>query len=51
MLKGICLTVPSDERMLETVQVFVESVGMAAGVVPDELTSMSIAVMNWSATE
>jgi serine/threonine-protein kinase RsbW len=45
VLKGICLTVPSDERMLETVQVFVESVGMAAGVVPDELTSMSIAVM------
>lgn len=45
MLKGIRLTVPSDERMLETVQVFVESVGMAGGVLPDELTSLSIAVM------
>lgn len=45
MLKGISLTVPSDERMLETVQVFVESVGMAAGVIPDDLTSLSIAVM------
>jgi anti-sigma regulatory factor (Ser/Thr protein kinase) len=45
VLKGIRLTVPSDERMLETVQVFVESVGMAGGVLPDELTSLSIAVM------
>ncbi len=45
MLKGICLTVPSDERILETIQVFVESLGAAVGVAEDELTDMSIAVM------
>jgi anti-sigma regulatory factor (Ser/Thr protein kinase) len=45
VLTGISLTVPSDERMLETVQVFVESVGLAGGVASDELTSLSIAVM------
>jgi anti-sigma regulatory factor (Ser/Thr protein kinase) len=45
LLKGILLRVPSDERLLETIQVFVEKVGLIAGVGKDEVTSLSIAVM------
>ncbi|HPF33375.1 MAG TPA: ATP-binding protein [Candidatus Sabulitectum sp.] len=45
MLKGVILTVPSDERLLETIQVFVEKIGLTAGVDEEEVTSLSIAVM------
>lgn len=45
MLKGVVLTVPSDERLLETIQVFVEKIGLTAGVDEEEVTSLSIAVM------
>jgi len=45
LLKGVILTVPSDERLLETIQVFVEKIGLTAGVDEEEVTSLSIAVM------
>ncbi len=45
MLKGITLTIPSDESLLETIQVFIEKVGCTAGVSKDDVTSLSIAVM------
>jgi anti-sigma regulatory factor (Ser/Thr protein kinase) len=45
LLKGVVLTVPSDERLLETIQVFVEKIGLTAGVDEEEVTSLSIAVM------
>lgn len=45
MLKGIVLRIPGDESLLETVQVFVEKIGVSAGVSEDEVTSLSIAVM------
>lgn len=45
MLKGIVLKVPSDPCLLETVQVFIEKVGEAAGVDREDVTSLSIAVM------
>ena len=45
MLKGVILKVPSDESLLETIQVFVEKIGLNAGVGDDEVTSLSIAVM------
>lgn len=45
MLKGIVLTIPGDERLLETVQIFVEKIGLSAGVDEEDVTSLSIAVM------
>ncbi len=39
------LSIPSSEVFLEPVQVFVEKVGAIAGVEDDELTSLSIAVL------
>lgn len=45
MLKGIVLTVPSDEQLLETIQVFIEKIGLIAGINEDDVTSLSIAVM------
>ena len=39
------LRIPSDHRFLEPVQVLVERIGRIAGVDEDELTSLSIAVM------
>lgn len=45
MLKGVVLKVPSDESLLETIQVFVEKIGLTAGVGDDEVTSLSISVM------
>ena len=45
MLKGIVLKVPSDERLLETIQVFVEKVGITAGIGEEDVTSLSISVM------
>jgi len=44
-LSPISLAVPSIETFLEPVQIFVEKVGLAAGVEEDELTSLSIAVL------
>lgn len=45
MLKGVALTVPSTESLLETIQVFVEKIGLVAGVNEEDVTSLSIAVM------
>ena len=45
MLKGIVLRVPSEDSVVETVQTFVEKIGLAAGVSEEDATSLSIAVM------
>jgi anti-sigma regulatory factor (Ser/Thr protein kinase) len=45
LLKGIILRIPSDDSLLETIQIFVEKIGIAAGVSEDEVTGLSIAVM------
>jgi len=45
LLKGVVLTVPSDENLLETIQVFIEKIGLTAGVSEEDVTSLSIAVM------
>ncbi|MBN1433935.1 ATP-binding protein [Candidatus Fermentibacterales bacterium] len=39
------LRIPSDHRFLEPAQVLIERIGRIAGVEEDELTSLSIAVM------
>jgi anti-sigma regulatory factor (Ser/Thr protein kinase) len=44
-LSRVSVTVPSAEVYLEPVQVFVERVGRLSGVEEDELTSLSIAVI------
>jgi len=44
-LSPIELIIPSVEAFLEPLQIFVEKVGSVAGVEEDELTSLSIAVL------
>ncbi len=44
-MSPIRLTIPSIEVFLEPVQIFIEKVGLVAGVEEDELTSLSIAVL------
>jgi len=45
LLKGIVLKVPGDTEVFEPTQVFVEKIGLAAGVEEEDVTSLSIAVM------
>lgn len=45
MLKGIVLKIPSDDIIVEAVQIFVEKIGLAAGVNEEDVTGLSIAVM------
>ncbi len=45
MLKGIVLKIPSDGTIVEAVQVFVEKIGLTAGVSEEDVTGLSIAVM------
>ncbi len=45
MLKGIVLKIPSDNSIVESVQIFVEKIGLTAGVSEEDVTGLSIAVM------
>lgn len=45
MLKGIVLKIPSDDTIVEAVQIFVEKIGLTAGVNEEDVTGLSIAVM------
>lgn len=45
MLKGIILKIPSDNTIVESVQTFVEKIGIASGVSEEEVTGLSISVM------
>lgn len=45
MLKGIVLKIPSDGSVVESVQIFVEKVGITSGVSEEDATGLSIAVM------
>ena len=45
MLKGIVLKIPSDDTIVESVQTFVEKIGLVAGVSEEDVTGLSIAVM------
>ncbi len=44
-MKGIELSIPSYQELLEPVQVFVEHLGTIAGVEEEELTPLSISVL------
>jgi len=44
-VKAIQLRIPSSRELLEPVQVFIERLGALAGVEEDELTSLSISVL------
>ncbi len=45
MLKGIILKIPSDDTIVESVQTFVEKIGIASGVSEEDVTGLSISVM------
>ncbi|MCD4708321.1 MAG: ATP-binding protein [Candidatus Sabulitectum sp.] len=45
MLKGIVLKIPSDDIIVEAVQIFVEKIGLTAGINEEDVTGLSIAVM------
>lgn len=45
MLKGIVLRIPSDNTIVESVQTFVEKIGIASGVSEEDVTGLSISVM------
>ena len=45
MLKGIILKIPSDDSIVESMQTFVEKIGIASGVSEEDVTGLSISVM------
>lgn len=45
MLKGIVVKIPSDNTIVEALQTFVENIGLVAGVDAEDVTGLSIAVM------
>jgi len=45
LLKGIILKIPSDDTIVESVQTFVEKIGIASGVSEEDVTGLSISVM------
>jgi len=45
LLKGIVLKIPSDDTVVESVQTFVEKIGIASGVSEEDVTGLSISVM------